>query len=131
MNKAELFFSEFKNSFRVYIKNLEELSVEQIQEIERFVKARRGIFDFETYSFVIQKRLSFKEFVALIDGSNIKAICKESLAQTSDNRPRVEFGQYKGLFYSDLPDSYLKWLKSNYLGKDRDALEQELKNRHL
>lgn len=130
MNKAQLLFTEFKNSFSVHIQNLEELSVEQIQEIQNFVSVRRGVFDFNTYTFVIQKRLSFKEFVTLISNSDIQATCKEKFIETED-RARVEFGQYKGLFYSEVPDSYLIWLKSNYRGKDRDDLDKELNIRGL
>ena len=130
MNKAELFFTEFKNSFSVHVKNLEELSVEQIQQLESFVTARRGVFDFETYTFSIQKRLSFQEFTTLIERSNISAVCKERL-QVQKTNARMAFGKYKGLYYSEVPDSYLKWLKSNYRGKDRELLDQELKNRNL
>lgn len=130
MAKAQFFFTEFKNSFSVYVKNLEELTVEQVKRIENFVSARRGVFDFNTYSFAIQKRLSFKEFVALIESSSIEATCIETLLETK-SIPRVEFGQYKGMYYSELPDSYLLWLKSNYRGKDRATLENELNIRGL
>ena len=130
MAKAQLFFTECKNSFSVYIKNLEELTIEQIKQLEHFVSTRRGVFDFNTYSFAIQKRLSFKEFVYLIERSGIEATCKETLIETSA-MPRVEFGQYKGMYYSELPDSYLLWLKSNYRGKDKETLESELNRRGL
>lgn len=130
MAKAQLFFTGFKNSFSVHIKNLEELTVEQVKEIEQFVKARRGIFDFNTYSFAIQKRLSFKEFASLIESSAIEATCTETLLETK-SMPRVGFGQYKGMYYSELSDSYLLWLKSNYRGKERVFLEDELNKRAL
>ena len=48
MNKAHLIFTKYTNSFSVHIKNLEQLSVEQIQQIEHFVDARKGLFDFNT-----------------------------------------------------------------------------------
>lgn len=130
MIKAKLFFTKYTNSFSVYIQNLEELSVQQIQELQNFVSVRRGVFDFETYSFVVQKRLEFEEFLALIKNSEIEATCNEKLLEIKTNA-RIEFGKYKGLFYSEVPDSYLKWLKINYRGKDRETLDIELKSRNL
>jgi len=112
------------------LKNLEQLSVEQIQELQHFVENRKGIFDFRSYSFVIQKRVEFHEFVTLIQYCNIKARCEENII-TTQFQPRVGFGQYKGMLYSDLPDSYMLWLKTNYRGYDRELIEAELKKRNL
>ncbi|MDD5372184.1 MAG: DUF3820 family protein [Sulfurimonas sp.] len=123
-------FTKFSNSFSVFVKNLEELSVEQIQNIEAFVRTRKGVFDFSSYTFIIQKRLEFCEFILLMEKSSINAICEEKSLNVQQ-RERVEFGKYKGMLYCDLPDSYLLWLKSNYMGKDRDVVEAELKFREL
>jgi hypothetical protein len=130
MIKAQLLFTKHTNSFSVNIQNLEELSVKQIQELQSFVESRRGVFDFNTYSFVIQKRLEFQEFLALIKSSEIEAVCKEKVLETKSSQ-RIEFGKYKGLFYSEVPDSYLSWLKTNYRGNDREILDIELKSRNL
>ena len=51
MNKARFIFTKLSHSFTVKVLNLESLSVEQIQEIEQFVKQRNGLFDFNTYTF--------------------------------------------------------------------------------
>jgi len=130
MTKSKLFFTKHTNSFSVHILNLEELSVEQIQKLQHFVSERRGVFDFETYSFVIQKRLEFEEFLSLIKSSDIEAVCKEKVLEVK-TKSKIEFGKYKGLFYSEVPDSYLKWLKTNYRGKDRNILDIELQSRNL
>jgi len=130
MTKAHLVFTKYHNSYRVDVKNLEQLSVEQIQELQHFVENRKGIFDFRSYSFVIQKRIEFHEFVTLIQYSDIKARCEENII-TLQSQPRVGFGQYKGMLYSDLPDSYMLWLKTNYRGYDRELIEAELKKRNL
>ena len=130
MIKAHLVFTKYHNSYRVHVKNLEQLSVEQIQELQHFVDSRKGIFDFNTYSFVIQKKVEFFEFEALINYSNIKARCEENII-VKETQPRVGFGQYKGMCYSDLPDSYMLWLKTNYRGYDREKIEKELKKRNL
>lgn len=44
MIKPHFIFTSYKNSFSVKVKNLEKLTVEQIQTIERFVSQRKGIF---------------------------------------------------------------------------------------
>lgn len=130
MNKAHLIFTRYTNSFSVLVKNLEDLSVEQIQEIEAFVSNRNGIFDFDTYTFTIQKKLEFNEFVSLIEYTSLKATCEEIVLKIQQ-KVKVEFGKYKGMFYSDIPDAYLLWLKSNYRGKDRDIVDAELSFRTI
>ena len=130
MNKAHFIFTRYAHSFSVHVKNLQELSVEQIQQIEAFVKARNGVFDFDTYSFAIQKKLEFDEFISLIENSNISSTCEEKKLKVQQ-KTKVEFGKYKGMFYSDIPDSYLLWLKSNYRGKDRDIIDAELNFRAI
>ena len=128
--KPHFVFTKLHNSFSVYVKNLEQLTVAQIQQIESFVLQRKGVLDFNTYTFVNQKRLEFEEFLLLLQKSGIDALCEENFLKTQQTQ-RVEFGKYKGLAYSDLPDSYLLWLKSNYSGKNREIIDAELKFRNL
>lgn len=130
MKKAHFIFTRHAHSFNVHVQNLEELSVAQIQEIEAFVRERKGIFDFETYTFAIQKRIEFTDFVSLIELTITNSTCEEKILKIQQKQ-KVEFGKYKGMFYSDLPDSYLLWLKSNYRGKDRDIVDAELSFRTL
>lgn len=129
MVKAQLYFTKQKYSFTVYIKNLEELSVSQIQELERFTQIRHGYFDFEKQCFTIQKRLDFNEFVQLLQSLHISSDIYQTTKSNQDHK--VGFGKYKGMFYSDLPDSYLLWLKNNYMGDERTFIVQELKSRNL
>jgi hypothetical protein len=68
--------------------------------------------------------------VALIECTDIKARCEENIIEVK-SQPRVGFGQYKGIEYSNLPDSYMIWLKTNYRGYDRELVEAELKRRNL
>ena len=56
--------------------------------------------------------------------------CEEKILLT-ETKARIEFGKYKGMQYNEVPDSYLIWLKSNYRGKDRSIIDNELKNRSL
>ncbi|MCK4874471.1 MAG: DUF3820 family protein [Sulfurimonas sp.] len=130
MIKPKFTFTKYKNSFEVNVKNLEELEVTQIKEIQEFVDNRKGVFDFETYSFVIQKKLEFYEFVSLIKNSSIDAVIDERILKVQ-HQAKVAFGKYKGMLYSELPDSYLLWLKGNYMGKDREIIDIEINNRKL
>jgi len=130
MIKAKLVFTQYKSSFSVHVENLEELNVSQIQELQEFVSSRNGIFDFNTYTFVIQKKLEFKEFLDLIKYSAISSTCREHIL-TQKQYIKVSFGKYKGMLYSDLPDSYLLWLKSSYRGKERDIIDAEINSRKI
>jgi hypothetical protein len=130
MPSAKLIFTSFSNSFSVHVENLESLSVEQIQELQLFVSSRKGVFDFNNYTFAIQKRIEFHEFLKLISQSGLKATCFEKQIVVS-RKSQIGFGQYKGVFYEDLPDSYMLWLKTNYRGYEREAVEKELFRRAL
>lgn len=130
MNIAQLIFTKRKNSFSVYVENLEKLSVEQIKEIEKFVTKRKGVFDFNTFTFVIQKKLEFNEFVSLLHHVGIKAKIQEKIIIEKTTQ-KIEFGKYKGMLFSEIPDPYLVWLKTNYRGSQRDIIDAELKYRKL
>ncbi len=130
MPKPHFIFTKNKNSFCVHVKNLEELSVEQIQDIEHFVDVRNGYFDFTTYTFTVNKNLEYQEFIKLLNTLHVNALTEESIV-LQKNSEKINFGQYKGMLYSELPDSYLLWLKNNYSGKDREILCDEITRRKV
>lgn len=130
MAKAQFTFTKKANSFIVHIPNLESLSVEEIKIIEFFVKHRRGMFNFTNYTFEIMKRIEFIEFVSLIQSSGIDAICTENIVYALSDE-KIDFGKYKGMQFSEIPDAYLKWLKINYFGIHRNLIAEELLNRQL
>lgn len=130
MNIPLLIFTKHKNSFSVHVDNLEQLDVTKIQKLQEFVSKRNGIFDFESYTFSIQKKLEFDDFVLLLKHSNIDATCKENRVKSAQNI-EVEFGKYKGMLYSEIPDNYLLWLKANYRGSQRAIIDAEIKSRSL
>jgi hypothetical protein len=131
MSKPQFVFTQRKNSFSVHIPNLERLSVTEIQTIEAFVEQRKGIFDFNTYTFAVPKKLEFHEFTALLKHVDIDAECSQKELQGDTQQNVVSFGQYKGMLYSDLPDAYLLWLKDNYRGKESALIRQEAASRNL
>jgi len=130
MPKPHFIFTKHKNSFSVHVENLEMLSVEQIQEIEHFVSERKGYFDFDTYTFTIRKNLEYQEFIRLLQTLHVEATTREAVANIQ-NSARINFGQYKGMLYNELPDSYLLWLKNNYIGSDREVICDEISKRNI
>lgn len=130
MPQPKLIFTALRNSFKVVVVNLEQLEVEQIMAIEAFVQKRKGLFDFNSYSFVIQKRLEFSEFLKLMKNLHFDVTCINQPLEVKA-KPKIGFGQYKGMQYNEIPDSYLLWLKGNYNGKDKDIIIVELKRRNL
>ena len=130
MAKAHLVFKSYKNFYTVNIPNLEELNVEQIKELQGFVSFRNGIFDFNTYSFKIYKTMIYDDFLSLVEHLGIDCKCEEAKDNIKE-MPRVGFGQYKGMFISDLPDSYLLWLKNNYHGEQKDMFLKEITKRNI
>lgn len=130
MPKAHLLFTQRHNSYSVKVSNLESLTISQIQELEGFVKNRKGVFDFNTYTFSIQKRIEFHEFTLLISSLEIEAECYENELREKV-QARISFGQYKGMQYNELTDSYMLWLKANYSGRERDLIDTELQRRKL
>jgi len=130
MNKAIFIFTKYPSSFIVHVSNLEELSVDHIKMIEEFVNQRNGVFDFNSYTFAIKKKLEYDEFISLVKNSGLNAVCKQKILKIKQEA-KIEFGKYKGMSYSDIPDSYLLWLKSSYRGKDRDIVDAELNRRTM
>lgn len=128
MPKPHFLFCAHRDSYSVKVQNLDSLSVAQIVEIEAFVKSRKGLFDFNTYSFAIQKRVSFEEFSHLLSSLDYDVFLQE-LKEESQSLPRVAFGQYKGMLFSELPQSYLLWLQGNYFGAQKEFITEELKKR--
>jgi len=132
VKKVELLFTQHKNSFSVVVKNMLDLEVAQIQQLQEFVTQRHGYFDFHTYSFSLQKRMNYAEFKKLLEAVNIDADIQERvIPNAAVSQQRVAFGKYKGMFYNELPDSYLLWLRHNYNGPQRALITKELKKRKL
>jgi uncharacterized protein (DUF3820 family) len=57
-------------------------------------------------------------------------ICTENVIEKFTDA-RIGFGQYKGMFYSELPDTYLIWLQNNYRGAEQENVLKEVEKRKL
>lgn len=135
MVRPLLRFVAFHDFFTLRVENLSSLSVSQIQELERFATDRRSRLDFNTATMRIAKRIGFDDLVRLLSLSGIKADVIESEIKPKRVENQVDavigFGKYRGTHYKDIPTPYLLWLKKNYQGPERQALEQELRKRAL
>lgn len=135
MIRPLLRFVAYKDYFTLSVENLTSLTVVQIQEIEKFATDRRGRLDFSTSTIRIGKRLSFDQLNQLLVLSGIKADTIESEIKRQKEVTSVDavigFGKYRGTHYKDIPTPYLLWLKKNYQGHERQALERELQNRNI
>ncbi len=135
MVRPLLRFVAYRNYFTLSIENLSQLSVAQIQQLEKFASDRRARLDFNTARMRIGKRISYSELNRLLALSGIKADTIESEIKRKKEQatvdPIIGFGKHRGMHYSEIPVEYLLWLKKNYQGHEREALEHELRNRSL
>jgi len=120
--------------FTVKVENLAQLSVAQIQELEKFASDRRGRLDFTSATINIRKHIDFDDFNRILELSSIKADTIESvIRRQNDTVPAeavIDFGKYRGMHYSQIPLEYLLWLKKNYQGHERQTVEDELVRRN-
>ena len=131
-------FIAYRDFYIVRVENLTLLSVPQIKQLERYASERRSVLDFEDASMRIWKRIDFDHFNKTLELSGIAANTIESeivrpgiAPEEVPVSPKIGFGKYRGLSYSELPDDYLQWLKRNYQGPERQNIERELSSRSL
>jgi hypothetical protein len=131
-------FVAYRDFYIVKVENLTQLTVPQIKQLEAFATERRSTLDFNKASIKIWKRIDYDHFNKTLELAGIVANTIESeIAKPQDapqqprHSPKVGFGKYKGLSYSELPNDYLLWLKRNYNGPERSAIENELQARSL
>jgi len=138
-------FVAFYDSCVITVLNLESLTVAQIRSLETFAEARRSRLDFNTATIRIWKRIDFAHFNRILELEGIAADTVEAevavkkpeepaasaAAVAAVPSPRIGFGKHKGMLYGEIPQEYLLWLKGNYSGPERSAIEQELKRRNL
>lgn len=121
--------------FTLRVENLTALTVPQIQALEKFASDRRGRLDFTTSTIKVRKRIDFNDLNRILALSGINADTIESEIKRKKEESSVDavigFGKYRGSNYKDIPTPYLLWLKKNYQGHERQALELELRNRSL
>lgn len=133
MVRPLLRFVAHYDHFAVKVENLSELTVEQIQKLEKFASDRRGRLDFTSATIHIGKRIDFDDFNRILELSAIKADTIESEVRAEKDAAPVDavigFGKYRGMQYSQIPLEYLLWLKKNYHGLERPTVEHELMRR--
>lgn len=133
-------FIAYRDYYTVRVENLTLLTVPQIRQLEAYASERRSVLDFNTATMRIWKRIDYAHFNKTLLTAGIAADTIESEIVRPDSVPApplpveesvIGFGKHRGLRYSDLPESYLLWLKNNYSGSERGLIEAELSRRSL
>jgi hypothetical protein len=148
----------FSKGIMIKIKNLQNLTVSQIQSLEFFTQKRRGIFDFSTHTIILHKKIEHSHLQQLFEFEHIDVQAEEidtyhdkeekhqgttendinkkyhdnsRTAEKKSSNVKISFGKYKGKFYSEIPDSYLLWLKKNYKGLEESNIVNETIRRKI
>jgi hypothetical protein len=131
-------FVAYRDYYTVTVENLTELTVPQIRRLEAYAAQRRSLLDFSTARMRIWKRIDFAHFNKTLELAGIAADTIESEIVRPAGKPAapvqdpvIGFGKHRGMRYSDIPESYLLWLKNNYSGTERGLIEAELSRRGL
>ncbi len=126
-----LSYTQYSREFTCKIENINELSVQTLQELEKFAAARSGKFDYTTESFTIPKRIELhhlQELFQLMDMDVFITEC-EPRRQKISEEATINFGKFKGQKWVDLDLDYLEWLSKNLQSQDREVALNELASR--
>ena len=117
--------------FTCKIENMQELSVQTLQELERFASERSGSFDYTKESFSIPKRIEIQHLQELfqLKGMDVFITENESKEYHIANTATINFGKFKGTKWADLEEAYLLWLSKNLNSDDRQTAIAELERR--
>jgi len=126
----KLSYTQYSKQFVCKIQNISELSVQTLQELEAFAKARSGSLDYIKESFSIPKRIELHHLQELFKLKNLNVfITEEAQVQKISDMATINFGKFKGTKWVDLEDDYLSWLSKNLNSDDRQIAIAELKSR--
>lgn len=127
----KLTYTQYPRYFRCKIENINELSVQNLQELEAFASARSGQLDYQSESFIIPKRIEIQYLQELFNLKGIEVFITEQEPQKYkiSQNATINFGKFKGQKWSDLDEEYLKWLSQNLSSDDRQTALNELSQR--
>ncbi|MDF1881241.1 hypothetical protein JHD50_07990 [Sulfurimonas sp. MAG313] len=127
----KLSYTQYSKQFICKIQNINELSVQTLQELENFASTRSGSLDYTKESFCIPKRIALSHVQELfkLKGLDVFITEEEAKRQRISNMATINFGKYKGTKWTDLDDTYLLWLSKNLNSDDRQIAISELESR--
>lgn len=127
----KLSYTQYHREFVCKIENIKELSIETLQELEKFASSRSGKLDYTTESFSIPKRIELHHLQELfhLKGMDVFITEKEPQRQKISQDATINFGKFKGQKWEDLDSDYLTWLSKNINSQDREVALTELESR--
>ena len=127
----KLAYTQYSREFTCKIENINELSVETLQELEKFASARSGKLDYTSESFTIPKRIELHHLQELFQLKNMDVFITEAepKRQKISQNATINFGKFKGQKWEDLEEEYLVWLTHNLNSQDREVAINELASR--
>lgn len=127
----KLSYTQYSRNFTCKIENINELSVQTLQQLEAFASERSGRLDYVSESFTIPKRIEIQYLQELfkLKGMDVFITEKEPQRQKVADTATINFGKFKGQKWSDLEEDYLKWLAQNLTSEDKQIALAELASR--
>jgi len=127
----KLTYTQYAKHFICKIENINELSVQTLQQLEDFASSRSGSLDYEKELFTIPKRIELHHLQELfhLKGMDVFISEEEPRRQKISNMATINFGKFKGQKWTDLDDDYLLWLTKNINSEDRQVAIAELEAR--
>lgn len=126
-----LAYTQYHREFVCKIENIQELSVQTLQELENFASARSGKLDYNTESFTIPKRIELQHLQEIFKAKGMDVFITEHEPKKSaiSQSATINFGKFKGQKWTDLDEEYLVWLSQNISSEDRHVALAELDRR--
>ncbi len=126
-----LAYTQYHREFVCKIENIQELSVQTLQELEEFASARSGKLDYTTESFTVPKRIELQHLQEIFraKGMNVFITEHEPKKSAISETATINFGKFKGQKWTDLEEDYLIWLSHNISSQDKQTALAELDRR--
>jgi uncharacterized protein (DUF3820 family) len=126
-----LAYTQYHREFVCKIENIQELSVQTLQELEDFASQRSGKLDYTTESFTIPKRIELQHLQEIFRAKGMDVFITEHEPKKSaiSETATINFGKFKGQKWTDLEEDYLKWLSQNISSQDKQTALAELDRR--
>lgn len=126
-----LAYTQYHREFVCKIENIQELSVQTLQELEEFATARSGKLDYNTESFTIPKRIEIQHLQEIFKAKGMDVFITEQEPKKSEisQSAMINFGKFKGQKWTDLDAEYLVWLSQNISSQDKQVALAELDRR--
>ena len=122
MNIVKLEIIEHLNGVDFLIKNYMDLGILTIQKLKEFALNRNGYFRHDLKQFGIKRKLNEKDILQIFEHLDINV---NIITNSKNNEQKiiltktVDFGQYKGEKWINVPTDYLEWILTEFDDKHK------------